>query len=289
MPLNGPKVNRKAIARDLRKFGLRRGDIVELHVSLKSIGQVAGGARTVVHAFQDILGESGTLLMPAFSYSFDRAAEPFQPEKTPVKTGAVAETFRSMPGVVRSLCPIHSVAAWGRRAIELAWRHPITTTLGVGSPFHLAAKAGGKIVLLGCTQNSNSFLHVIESLTHHPLLYDVSPFGASCGLVLQDDGRTRRVGLTEFTGCSKSFENVQPYLDEHGLVSHGQVGAAPTRVMKGNRLIAKLVPLLKRRPDYLLCRPGCKACDKRRQYIAVLRSRHAGTGKGDIHIFRALR
>ncbi|MCD6364544.1 MAG: AAC(3) family N-acetyltransferase, partial [Planctomycetes bacterium] len=168
-------VTRKEIARDLRRLGLRRGDIVELHSSLKSIGRVRGGPKTVIHAFQDVLGTAGTLLMPAFTYCLEGRGSAFHPQRSSVRTGLVCETFWRMKGVVRSICPVHSVAAWGKRAEEFTRRHPLTSTLGVDSPFHLAARAGGKVILLGCGHKSNSFLHVVESLTLHPMLYEVAP------------------------------------------------------------------------------------------------------------------
>ena len=193
-----PVVKREDIVRDLRRLGLRRGDILELHSSLSAIGRVKGGAVTVIRAFQEVLGERGTLLMPAFTYSRE-GGEGFHPDESPVKTGRIPETFRKMKGVLRSLCPIHSVAAWGKRALEFTWRHPVATTLGKGSPFHLAAEAGGKIMLLGCDQNSNSFLHILESLAGHPMLYEVVPY-FSKGLIRQDDGRTKdAVSYTHLT------------------------------------------------------------------------------------------
>ena len=264
-------VSRKEIARDLRRLGLRAGDVIELHSSLKSIGYVQGGAKTVVRAFQEVLGEKGTLLTPTFTGSFEPRGKAFHPDETPSTSGLVTETFRKMPGVVRSICPIHSVAAWGRRAREFTERHPLTSTLGAGSPFHLASQAGGKVVLLGCDHNSNSFLHVVESLAGHPMIFEVAPYGAR-GLLKRDDGRIKEIALTEFTACSKSFRNIHPHLDREGLVRRGRVGAAPTQVMVGRELIDKLVPLLRRKPDLLLCPPGCRACDLRRANIEKHRS-----------------
>jgi aminoglycoside 3-N-acetyltransferase len=260
-----PIVTRAHVVRDLRRLGLRAGDVVELHSSLKSIGHVQGGPTTVIRAFQQVLGKRGTLLMPTFTYCHDGRGEAFHPDQSPSKTGLITETFRQMSDVIRSLCPVHSVAAWGRHARQFTERHPLAPTLGVGSPFHLAAQAGGKIVLLGCNHNSNSFIHVLESLAAHPVIYETTPYGSK-GLLRQDDGRVKTIGLTEFTGCSKNFQALQPYLDRKGLITHGLVGQAPTQVMLGRALIRYCVPLLKRNPELLLC-ATCRACQLRRDFI----------------------
>jgi len=264
-------VTREQIVRDLRRLGLRAGDIVELHSSLKSIGRVRGGPKTVIRAFQDVLGKRGTLLMPTFTYCHSPEGGGFHPDETPSRTGLITETFRKMPGVYRSICPIHSVAAWGRYARAFTERHPLTSTLGVGSPFHLAAEKGGKIVLLGCNHNSNSFIHILESLAAHPVIYETAPYG-EVAYLKQDDGRIKEIRLTEFTGCSKNFQAIQPYLDRKGLILHGFVGQAPTQVMVGKDLIDHVVPLLRRKPDLLLC-DTCRACRIRRQYIRSYRGR----------------
>jgi aminoglycoside N3'-acetyltransferase len=126
-------------------------------------------------------------------------------------------------------------------------------------------QAGGKIVLLGCNHNANSFIHVLESLAAHPVIYETAPYGSK-GLLRQDDGRVKTISLTEFTGCSKNFQALQPYLDRKGLIRHGLVGQAPTQVMLGRALIRYCVPLLKRNPELLLC-STCRACQLRRDFI----------------------
>ena len=51
----------------LRDLGLQTGQTLIVHSSLKSIGWVVGGARSVVDALLAVLGPSGTLVMPAQS------------------------------------------------------------------------------------------------------------------------------------------------------------------------------------------------------------------------------
>ena len=58
------------LAADLRRLGIRPGDLVMVHASLKAIGPVDGGARAVVDALRAAVGPEGTLMGYA---SWDRS------------------------------------------------------------------------------------------------------------------------------------------------------------------------------------------------------------------------
>src|ERR1700687_1037928 len=48
---------------DLGRLGVRAGDVVMVHASLRAIGPVTGGADAVLDALEATVGEEGTLLM----------------------------------------------------------------------------------------------------------------------------------------------------------------------------------------------------------------------------------
>ncbi|CAI9416900.1 hypothetical protein ANOBCDAF_03839 [Pleomorphomonas sp. T1.2MG-36] len=58
------------LAADLRRLGIRPGDLVMVHASLKAIGPVDGGARAIVDALRAAVGPEGTLMGYA---SWDRS------------------------------------------------------------------------------------------------------------------------------------------------------------------------------------------------------------------------
>ena len=51
---------------DLEKLGLVRGDILNVKVSLRSIGEIDGGVNTLIDALLDIVGPEGTLVTDSF-------------------------------------------------------------------------------------------------------------------------------------------------------------------------------------------------------------------------------
>lgn len=160
----------EALLRDLRALGLKEGDVVLVHSSLSRLGRVEGGAETVIRALQALLTEKGTLLFPALSYDFVPPENPvFDLRSTPCCVGLIPETFRKMPGVIRSLHPTHSVCAWGRLSGEITADHALDDTpVGEHSPFRKLPRYGGKILMLGCKVHSLTFMHGVEEIACSP-------------------------------------------------------------------------------------------------------------------------
>lgn len=151
------------IERGLKELGLRRGDVVEVHSSLSSIGQVQGGASTVVDALMNVVGETGALVMSNYpsssplSLTEEEKAEGigWKLRKLPgdsrkrTTTGAVSDDFRWRPDVICG-CGIHRVCAWGRDAEK-----------HVKGYQHLL-DCDGTVLLLGVDIDRCSSLHLSE-------------------------------------------------------------------------------------------------------------------------------
>lgn len=154
-----------------------------VHSSLSSIGWVVGGPSTLVRALLDVIGEKGTLAMPAAT---PHCADPatwtapqvpeawleevreqlplFDPRTTPTTMGAIAETFRTWPGTLRSHHPLESVCARGAFASQITGEHPLAFSEGRGGPFGKLYELDSWILLLGVGFNRCTALHFAESL-----------------------------------------------------------------------------------------------------------------------------
>ena len=136
----------------------------------------------LIAAMEAAIGASGTLVIPAFSYSFTKG-EVFDVLNTPSVVGLVSERFRKMPGVSRSADPIFSFAFRGPRAPEFS-ALPGGECFGTESLFAELHRSNAHIVDLGCSMSrGGTFVHYVETAHGVDYRYDKTFSGT---VVLQD-------------------------------------------------------------------------------------------------------
>ena len=163
-------VTREEIAADLRALGIETGDAVFLHSSLKSLGYVPGGASTVLQALIDVLGPTGTLVVPTYYLPggtiHNAVRTPdyvFDPREHGSNLGALPATILQLPGVVRGIHPTHSVSAIGRQAEYIVGdQHRAPSIFGTGSPWDRFHEVNGKVLGLGISMGPVTFYHLLE-------------------------------------------------------------------------------------------------------------------------------
>ncbi len=170
--VRGANVRSADIEAALHELGITAGDDVMLHSSLRGLGVIDGGAEAVVHAFQNVIGLDGTLLVPAYPLRgtmFEHLRDggiALDVRHTPSQMGKISEVLRSQPGSHRSLHPTHSVVALGPRAQEYVRGHEASRSpCGPESPFVKLIDRRGWIVALGSPIGKVTSYHVIED-TH---------------------------------------------------------------------------------------------------------------------------
>jgi aminoglycoside 3-N-acetyltransferase len=157
-------LSREQLVYDLRSLGLDSGQIVFVHSSLRSLGHVDGGAETVVDAFQTVLGTTGTLVVPTFTFAHGRVDDPiFDPQQDRSEMGAITEAVRTRPDARRSCHLLHSVAAVGAQAEAISAVHGPSAWAADG-PFWQLYELDARIVLLGVPYLRCTWFHVIEQL-----------------------------------------------------------------------------------------------------------------------------
>lgn len=273
-------VSRFDIAKDLRAAGLLPGETVIVHSSLRSIGWILGGPPEVVHAFQDVLGPTGTLLMPAFSFNLASwSMPPFDPLRTPSRVGRLAEIFRHMKAVHRSHHPTHSVAAWGARAEEFL-EGPINyEPLGINSPLDRARAAGARILLIGVGQNRNSTIHLAESRAGMPYLsvpFDDTLHHEIAFYIDEPGGRPRELTIREVPGSSEGFAVLDSILQDRGILRRVAVGGADCQLMQSAALCREVESMLRRDPLLLL--QGANPSEINRRRRAFMEKHHPQRG-----------
>ncbi len=168
-------VTRAGVAAGLGRLGLGAGETVFFHSSLRSLGYVVGGADAVIDGFRDAVGPAGTVVVPTFTLlgRVGPFGSWYDHQRSPSTVGAITETLRRRPGAVRSFHPIHSVAALGRRAVEVTAGHRhargrvspwCDAAFAAGSPFDLLARWDAWYVLLGAGMNTQTIMHFAETV-----------------------------------------------------------------------------------------------------------------------------
>ena len=178
---------RDRLHRDLTRLGLRQGDLVMVHSSMRAVGPILGGPNEMIEALMASVGATGTVMMYVdwedAAQSFTRADRDVDlpagwldawPAFDPLKAradrscGILPEFLRTWPGAVRSENPGASMAAVGARAEWICADHPLDYGYGPGSPLAKLVEAHGRVLLLGSPLENVTLLHFAEHVARLP-------------------------------------------------------------------------------------------------------------------------
>lgn len=172
--------NREDLLSALRNAGVAPGDVVMVHSGLDRFTAFRGTPTDIIETLKEAVGADGAVLMPTIPFTrtaveYIESGQVFDVVRTPSRVGLLTELFRRSSGVVRSMHPTHSVAAWGRDAGRLIHEHALAETpCGTGTPYARLLEHDGKIVLLGVPIDVLTFFHTIEARLESRM--PVSPF-----------------------------------------------------------------------------------------------------------------
>ena len=235
---------------DLLTLGVRRGGVLMVHSSLRSLGAIPGGAEPVIIGLLDVLGADGTLLMPALSYEHVTPEHSqFDVNKTPSNVGALPEFFRLRSGTQRSVHPTHSVCAVGSLASQLLEHHiKDASPCGANSPFHLLPEHDGQILMLGCGLEPNTSMHAIEELIEPPYLYDPP---LDYHITLADDTSLTKIYTPHnFRSWQQRYERIEQVMI-NGL-KRGRVLAAECYLIEARSLWDSALKIMRQDPVYFV-------------------------------------
>lgn len=252
-------MDRSDLVRDLSALGLRPGEHVLVHSSMRRVGPVEGGPSEVVEALLESVGPEGTVLFP--SHTGGPECSPENPPEFHARTtwrsgmGIIAETARTRNGFVRSLSPTHSVVARGRLADHFCGSHHRSPTpCGDGSPYDLLARSGGRILLLGCDHQSNTSIHMAEE--DAGVDYHMLPGWADYTIFDRDERPVPIRARFHRWGRARDFNRIEALLLSGGIQASGKVGAAAARLIDAGRMRMLVRGLLERDASFLLADRG---------------------------------
>lgn len=236
----------------LRDLGVREGDLLFVHSSYDAFwGFRDASPLEVIRVLQELVGPSGTLAMPTHASggsAVDYAARgiTFDVRRTPSRMGLLTELFRRMPGVVRSVHPTHSVAAWGAKAEAfVAGHHRAGTPCGEGSPYMRLLTENGRILLLGTSYLAMSFYHTVDELLENqlpftPFLDEVFHLESKDREGNVHETRTRLFDPAAAEGRKRFEERLPHVMKESGTWREGRVGTVSAILLDAGDVLEAL-------------------------------------------------
>jgi len=263
---------RPELAASLRHLGVRSGEIVMIHASVRSVGEMFGGPDEVHLAVADAAGPAGTVMMyvgceigfddvgrgflspeaeadllarqPAFDFQTSRANRDF---------GILAEFFRSYPDTICSESVGPRMAARGAKAAWLTTDAPWNYGFGRGSPLAKLCDANGRVLLLGSDHDEVTLLHFAEHIADFPkritryqvpLIRNGERVWVACEEFNSGDGGVHPNWPDEFFA-----EIVDDFVERHDGTEFcrcGKIGNADGVLMSAPKLVEHAVPIMVR-------------------------------------------
>ncbi len=170
--LGRDKLSVERLAEVLDELGVQSGRTVMVHSSHAALQQACDiGPVELLNLLRSLIGDQGTLLMPAFGFTGSMAdhlrtvSQPIAVRRVPARTGLLSELVRRTSGAYHSLHPTHPVCAIGRDAEWLTSGHlDDDEPFGRNSPFARLCDGDGLMLGLGADYRSFSAFHLADSL-----------------------------------------------------------------------------------------------------------------------------
>lgn len=166
---------RENVIESLQKIGIKEGDSVFIHSNLGFLGMMENCltkeklCEEFLNAIKTTIGDEGTIIAPAFSYSFCHG-EVYKPLETGTTCGMLSEYMIHNYGHNRSLDPNFSICGVGKDIIYYRDCN-VHEAFGKDSFWERFVKKGGKIICVNFDAGS-TLIHYIEKLNHVAYRYN---------------------------------------------------------------------------------------------------------------------
>ena len=243
------------ITEDLKTLGLENGDSVVVHSSYKSVGLVDGGPHAVIESLMETVLPDGALLFPNLNipHEFTKGAPPlFDLKKDSVKnkTGIIPEVFKFEYAEHFSMHPTHSMMGIGEKASDILKDHDKAgVPCGKGTPWEKNAFCGGKILLIGVGQNSNTTCHSTEEQIENPYKLSADIID---GIVAVDGKEIVVPSRLHLWKYNADFNIINAELEARDYMKTGRVGNADALLIDAAAFIELCLDKMRHDKEYFL-------------------------------------
>ena len=233
---------------DLKALGLDPEGTTLAHFSYKSLGEVEGGAQTVVDAMVEYMHD-GLMVFPTHTWANVTEDQPYYSvNETEVCIGIIPELARKTPNGIRSAHPTHSVVAFGKDAkIFTEGDHLYTTPCPREGTWGRLLDRNATILLVGVGLNRDTFIHGVEEWLDIP--NRINEKKRMLFIRLSDGTLVPRPNSGHLGHGAENFPRVEEYLREQGILKEGRLGDARVLYHQTKPLTQSLDELLAKDPD----------------------------------------
>lgn len=212
----------------IKEVGVRSGDTLFCHSNVGFLGIPEGSQdrsavlELIYSAIFEVIGENGTLVVPTFTYSFGKR-EVFDIDSSVSNCGAFSEYVRMHPNSFRSNDPSVSVAAVGKKALELT-ESSSQDAYSKYSVFARLIEQSVRIFNINFDAGT-TLLHYFEKKYRVSYRFDKTFYGQKLdnGKLIQS-ASTLWVRDLDIEGSETNFDAFNCYVTKQGLFRRCRVG-----------------------------------------------------------------
>jgi aminoglycoside 3-N-acetyltransferase len=245
-------LNKAELIKQFKDIGIKEGMSLLVHSSLKRVGPVEGGPDTIIDALFETLGKDGTLMMSTVSGNVNPEQPVFHADYTPSTVGYLSNVFRKREGVLRSLHPVHSIVAFGKKAEFFTEGHlEASTPWSPESPYGKIMRNDGFILHLGVDYETNTCIHALEIEARVPGLHTKE---TSKLYVHDTTGKCHVIDHHWHSPKKSRYVDMEHIVERAGGLTYGQIGEGISRLTDATILRKAVLPVFQNTPSLAIMR-----------------------------------
>ncbi|MCW8889753.1 MAG: AAC(3) family N-acetyltransferase [Sedimenticola sp.] len=266
-------MSKSQVIEQLQALGVNKGDTLFVAADLMKVGyfnrSIDQTLKDWVDIFQELLGDTGTIVVPTYSPQFLRFFQKYDfvfTADTASDSGSLAKAYLNFsPGALRGRHPTNSCTSKGFHSEKIAASDG--PEFPKYSPYAKVVELGGKNLMLGIVDERNcpfTYHHVQESLGHtktHPFsrLFETSYLDAS--------GEKKKYIVKEVGGCTGGVHKAWGYHLAKEAVKFGKVGRSLSALVDAKKSAEILYKVMTENPHLIKCdNRSCISCYGRFRY-----------------------
>ncbi len=253
-------ITKEQLIKEFKALGIKKGEMLHLKVSMKSIGNIEGGGNAFLEALLEVVGDEGTLVSDAFinSYPFPLSREnakiiPDDDSKS--YAGYFSNLMIKYPKSYRSKHPIHKFSAIGKDAKALTENH--TPNSGGYDLLDKMCEMGATNLTIGKRTVGVGTTHIaIEKMNFKKKIVEQ-------GINFRDEqGNIKQFKVNWNGGCGNGFPKfIEEYRKYGSVIKETKIGEANALYTKMSKTLEIEMNILRENPNYFFCdNPACYDC-----------------------------